>query len=270
VRIGPRRARRLRATAVAAVLTTGCAARPIAVPTGPGAPFSAIREAYAEATARCRGVRTWSAEIRLSGRSGETTLRGRVIAGLAPGALRLEGVAPFGQPIFVLVARDEAATLLLPRDRRVLDGEPPGAIVEALTGVALGPDALRALVSGCLSADGEPRAGRAYGGGWVAADLPSGTTAYLRRADGRWRLEAGSLTDLLVEYRNFGPVGPGRVRVTSPHDRSGARVDLTLTIDQVDINVELPDEAFRVIVAEGVAPMTLEALREAGPLGVKR
>jgi hypothetical protein len=39
-----------------------------------------------------------------------------------PGSLRLEGVAPFGSPAFILAARAGRATLLLPRDNRVLSG----------------------------------------------------------------------------------------------------------------------------------------------------
>ena len=51
-------------------------------------------------------------------------MRGRAIAGFdLPGSLRLEGVAPFGPPAFILAGRDEAATLLLPRENRVLREE---------------------------------------------------------------------------------------------------------------------------------------------------
>ena len=58
------------------------------------------------------------------------TLRGRVLAGIAaPGRLRLEAVAPFGPPVFILAASGTSATLLLPRDNRVLTGEPASAIL---------------------------------------------------------------------------------------------------------------------------------------------
>ena len=45
---------------------------------------------------RASGVRTLQAELGLSGRAAGQRMRGRVLAGLVPGALRLEGVAPFG------------------------------------------------------------------------------------------------------------------------------------------------------------------------------
>ena len=45
-------------------------------------------------------------ELGLSGRAGDESLRGKVITGLQRGgAARLEGVAPFGAPVFILAAR---------------------------------------------------------------------------------------------------------------------------------------------------------------------
>jgi len=42
----------------------------------------------------------------MSGRAGRQKVRGRVVAGFArPASMRLEGVAPFGPPAFILVAR---------------------------------------------------------------------------------------------------------------------------------------------------------------------
>ena len=52
----------------------------------------------------------------------------RIVAGFAaPAQLRLEAPAPFGRPVFVLVARGQDATLVLYRDGRVLRGAPPDA-----------------------------------------------------------------------------------------------------------------------------------------------
>jgi hypothetical protein len=73
----------------------------------------------------CRGARTLTAELALSGTRADA-LRGRVVAGFErPASMRLEGVAPFGPPRFILVARGGEATLLLPRDERVVHGASP-------------------------------------------------------------------------------------------------------------------------------------------------
>jgi len=253
------------ALAGAGLVLAACAPRPLTLPSGPAAPFPEYQDAYRQASAACRGVRTWSAEVALSGRSGRTKLRGHLLAGFAPGGLRLEGVAPFGPPAFVMVARDGDATLLLPRDRRVLRHAAPGEVVEALAGVALGPDALRALVAGCVAPGGAPGAGRAYPGGWVAVDFGDGATALLRRRNGQWQIDAGRLPGLTVEYRDFVGGTPRWLRLRSDADRP--LVDLTLAASQVDINVPAPDAWFALDVPADAAPLTLAELREAGPLG---
>jgi hypothetical protein len=77
--------------------------------------------------------------------------------------LRLEGVAPFGTPVFILVADGSRGTLLLSRDRRVVRDADVADILDALIGLRLGPDDLRAVLSGCVKAAAEPASARAYG-----------------------------------------------------------------------------------------------------------
>lgn len=248
---------------LAAAMLTACAPAPLELPSGAGDPFPEFRQALDEATDACRGVRTWIAEIGIAGRAGGMKLRGRALVGLErPDGVRLEGLAPFGQPLFILVAGGGQATLLLPRDRRVLRHESAAAIIEALTGVAIGPDELRQVVAGCVAA-GEPSGGRAYANGWYAVDLGP-ATLFLRRSGARWRVEAGVRPGLTIEYRAFEGTRPSRVRLRADS------ADLTLTISQVDINTALPERAFSVDVPDEAVPLTLEELREAGPLGAKR
>jgi hypothetical protein len=249
-----------------------CAPRPIVLPSGPGEAFPEFRAAFEAATRECAGVRTWSAEMGIAGRAGRAKFRGRAFAGLArPGALRLEGLAPFGQPAFILVAREGRATLLLPRDRRVLHHDSAAAIVEALTGVAIGPDEMRQVVTGCVSESG-PVGGRSFGGRWHAVDLADASTLFLRPADGAWRIEAGLRAGLTVEYGRFAGLRPERVRLRGAPAQAGpqdATADLTLTISQVEINVTLDAAVFTVEVPSDAVPLTLQELRDAGPLGVK-
>ena len=126
------------------VSVSACAPRLAPLPSGPGTSFPGFADAYAEATGRCRGVRTYVGVLDLTGRAGDDRLRGRVDAGFAsPGLIRLEGRPPalaFGRPVFILVGRENDATLLLPRDQRVLTNAPTEAIIETLAGVALTAD----------------------------------------------------------------------------------------------------------------------------------
>jgi len=258
-----RRLRRL-AAAAALALAGGSActtpSRPT-LPSGSGTPFPGFDSAYQQATQDCAGVRAITAELALSGKAGTTKLRGRINAGFsAPDDMVLEGLAPFGKPAFVLAARGEEATLVLPRDERVLRGEKPAAIVEALAGVALTPAELRSAVAGCGLGVSAPAGGRSYGEDSAAGDGANGTV-YLRRIDGRWRL-AGVMRDgLTVQYGDFSAGRAGTVFVRT------AVSDLSLRLSQVEINVPLDPKVFELDVPSNAVPLTIEELRRAGPLG---
>jgi outer membrane lipoprotein-sorting protein len=261
-----RRLRRIAAAsalAMAAGSACGGPSRP-AFPSGSGSPFPGFDSAYQQATQECAGIRTITAEIALSGKAGSTKLRGRINAGFsAPGDMVLEGLAPFGKPAFLLAARGEEATLVLPRDERVLKGEKPAAIVEALAGVALAPAELRTAVAGCGLGTAVPAAGRSYGGDSAAGDGESGTV-YLRRIDGRWRVAGAVREGLTLQYADFNAGRAATVFVRT------AVSDLSLRLSQVEINAPLDPKVFEVDVPRNAVPLTLDELRRAGPLGEVR
>jgi outer membrane lipoprotein-sorting protein len=248
------------------LVVSGCSARRFTPPSGPGTPFPAFAEAFEQATTACRAVKTMTATLGLSGRAGKQGLRGRIDAGFAaPSGLRLEGRAPFGRPVFILAARSDAnATLVLPRENRVLRDAPPAAIVEALAGVSLGPAELRSAIAGCGVNGAAPSGGTAYGA-WVAIDVGEGTH-YLRRIDDRWRLEASVRGPLTIEYRDFASNRPSTVRMQTT-GATGVRTDLRVTLSDVNTNVPLEAEVFTVEIPPGADTLTLEELRRAGPLG---
>jgi hypothetical protein len=258
--------------ACVAAASAACAPRPIELPAGPGVPFGDAAPAYAEATTTCGAARTLTAELSVSGRAGRVKLRGRVLAGLErPDAVRLEGLAPFGAPAFVFVSKDGRATLLLPRDNRVLRDAPPAEIVEALMGVAMAPADLAAALTGCGVPLSEAANGRRFGEDQAAIDLASGATVHLRRHGARWAIVAAAVSSpraYTVEYPDWQQGRPSRVRVRTGN-RAPVVADLSVTVSQVDINTELDPAAFEVEVPSDAAPITLEDLREAGPLGQK-
>ncbi len=244
------------------ITLTACGPRRVALPSGPGTPAPDYAQALIGARAACEGVRTLQAELGLSGRAAGQRMRGRVHSGLVPGALRLEAVAPFGSPVFILVADGLRGTLLLLRDRRVLQDAPPEEILNALVGIRLGPDDLRALLTGCVKAAAEPTAGRAYGPDWMTVDLASGGTISLRRERGAWRILAGSYGGLEIDYTAFRGERPSRIVLR------GKDLNLMLALDQIEINGELPRaQLVAVTIPPGVSPLTLDELRRAGPLG---
>jgi hypothetical protein len=247
------------------LITIGAAAcgQPrVTLPVGAGTPAPDFAAAYAQSRASCEGVRVLQAELGLSGRAGGQRMRGRVIAGLVPGALRLEGVAPFGAPVFILVADGSRGTLLLTRERRVVADAAPEEILNAIIGIRLGPDDLRAMLTGCVTASADANRARAYGADWIAVDLTGGGTIYLRRLGTVWRIVAGRYAGLEIDYPQMEDGRPSRVVLR------GAGLSLALAVTQVEINGDLPREQLVALkIPDGVAPLSIEQLREAGPLG---
>jgi len=254
-----------------AVAVGGCAARPLRLPTGAGTPAADPAGMFEAAAAGCRGVRTLQAELAVSGRSGRDKLRGRVIAGFErPSAMRLEAVAPFGPPAFILVSRAGMATLLLPRDNRLLADAAPASVIEALTGVSVTPDDLLAILSGCGTIRTEAVAVRTYAGGWAAVDMADGATAYLRRQPRGWRVVAGVRGRLGVEYAEGAGAGPAIVRLRVTDEHGGITTDLTIRLSQVETNRSIDPAAFSLRIPDAAVPLTLDELRRTGPLGQQR
>ncbi len=256
------------------LLTAGagaCAPRRVQLPSGDGEAFPEFAEALEQAVAGCRGVRSLSAELAISGRAGGEKVRGRVAAGLAaPGRIRLEAIAPFGPPVFILAASGTTATLLLPRDNRVLTGESASAMLGALVGLDLGADDLLAVLSGCVVASPQATAGRSYAGGWVRIDLGGGAGAYLQREGERWRVRAGVRPGLLIEYEPPDGGGPSGVRLSVAASAGAPASDLRVALSQVELNPRLGSEVFVVKVPRDATPITLADLRKAGPVGERR
>ena len=140
--------------------------------------------------------------------------------------MRLEGVAPFGPPAFILAARGNMAVLLLPRDDRVLKGERAEDMLGALTGVALAPADLQAILTGCVTADPKPTSGRLHENGWASIDLEGGARVFLQRQnnagrcarrvarDGRSSIRRGR--DVSRRRCACAPIGPAPTSISRP------------------------------------------------------
>ena len=194
-------------------------------PAGAATPDPTAAAAFEAATASCRGFRSIEGELALSGRAGGERVRGRVLTGLeAGGAVRLEAPAPFGAPFFILAGKDEKATLVLPRERRVLKDTAVSAVLERLTGLTLGADDLRLIVSGCLVDRATPADGRQFPGGWQAVTIGPERVAYLRTVQGRPTLVAADYGPWRVDYSQHAGGFPRAVRVRSASRRGSADV----------------------------------------------
>ena len=91
---------------------------------------------------------------------------------------------------------------------------------------------------------------------------------YFHRENGRWRLVAvrrheSGAREWRADYREFENDFPRSVRLTS---MTSSRFDLRLKLSQVEINAPLGADAFEVRVPPTASPITLDELRESGPL----
>lgn len=246
----------------------GCAPATLRLPRGPGEPVADPDSILRDALVHCATLHSISAEAGLSGRAGGRRLRGRLIVGIEmPSAIRLEAVAPFGPPVFILAGRDGSTVLLLPRDGRVLRNASPAEVLQALAGVSMAPADLASLMAGCVPGNTTPSSARRIEDQWIVFGEPSSSLqVYFRKRDDTWRLAAVERPDLLAAFEYSTGRQPSIVRLQSPGQDNRRAFDLRLELSQVEVNATIPPEAFTVKVSPDAIPITLEELRQAGPM----
>jgi hypothetical protein len=106
-----------------------------------------------------------------------------------------------------------------------------------------------------------------HANGWASIDLDGGATVYLQRM-GSWRVRAARRNAWEVDYPMWEGMFPQAIRLRSVNEP--ANVDMSATLSQVEVNVDINPSAFAVDVPGSATPLSIEELREAGPLGEKR
>ena len=259
---------RVRLALAAAITTASCAAPLLKLPPTAGVPATDGARAFAQALTACRGVRTLTAQVAVSGRVNRQRIRARLQVGVAePASAYIEAPAPFGAPIFVFAAQNDEATLLLPRDRRALERGRPAEVLEAIAGVPLAPAALRATLTGCLAGGDSRTMANQPDARWRVFPGDDEVYLYRDRDDDPWRLVAvvhrGQGAAWRAEYRDFVSDLPRSIHLTSSPSE---RFDLQLTLSDIEINVPIEPDTFRVQIPAGTTPLSIDELRSAGPL----
>jgi outer membrane biogenesis lipoprotein LolB len=186
-----------------------------------------------------------------------------------PAALRFEAVAPFGPPVFILAGRDNRATLLLPRDNRVLRDADVAQLLERLTGLSLAADDVRLILTGCLVDGGGLADGRVWPNGWRGVTVGAGITAYLNERNGVTTVVAADHGDWRVDYADHQNGIARTVRIRSAgsvRDSEPSAIDISAVLGQLEINTAIAAKAFEVEVPPGAIPITLDDLRAVAPL----
>ena len=107
----------------------------------------------------------------------------------------------------------------------------------------------------------------------MAMDLAGGIRAFLARDGATWRIAAGhrdagtGAAAWSVSYAASSSGFPGSVTIRQDAAGGGPSVTaLTFEVSQVETNVPLDVRAFDVVIPADAQPLTLEELRQSGPL----
>jgi hypothetical protein len=257
----------------------GCAPRigVVTIPSSAGTPSDEARDTVRAARRACHAVNSLTAEVGVAGRVGRERIRGRLLVGFETGGrARIEALAPFGQPVFILVADGDRGMLLLPRDRRVVRDVEAGELLAAVAGIHADGDHLKSLLTGCLVPGERVAEGRRHEEGWVSAELAGdGAAVFVRDVQSMPRVLSGRVRsasrpgELLVGYDAYAADGlPRTVRLQGASRESPLALELTLR--QVGLNEVLGPDAFEIHVPPDAVPMTLEQLQASSPLSQAR
>jgi hypothetical protein len=263
-----------RAVLILTICSASCAPKLTKLPAGPGTLAPDIAAVLVQALNSCQRVQSLTAEIGVSGSVGGQRIRARLIGGFTHPSVRLEAVAPFGAPLFTFVATANDGTLLLPRDGRVVEHGPPAEVMAAVAGVPLGANDMLRTLTGCAMPD-RLDSPLAIGDNWRTSAGPGGAKIYLHRDSptAPWRLvtylHGGDALrwSWRADYDDFHDGLPHVVRLVSADER---RFKLELKLSQLEPNVQLKPEVFRVDVPPNAERISVEELKRSGLLGATK
>ena len=127
----------------------------------PSTILSSAQPAWRHLAARRRVFQNLKGLARVRFESPEQEMSiGNVVAVLrGTEALRLEGIGPLGQPLFLMVAHDMRLLLYMPRQARLISGTASAENVSRLFGLAVAPEVLRYVLVGDVPLAQLPSAG---------------------------------------------------------------------------------------------------------------
>lgn len=254
--------------------STACAPTLTKLPSGPGILAPDIAGVLLQALTSCQRVQSLTAEIGVTGSVGGQRIRARLVGGFTNSSARLEAAAPFGAPLFIFVATGKDGTLLLPRDRRVVEHGEPADLLAAVAGVPLAPSDMVRTLTGCAIPD-RLASPLAIGDTWRTSAGTGGAKIYMHRdrPAAPWRLvtvfHAGDALrwSWRADYDDFHDGLPRVIRLVSADER---RFNLQLTLSQLETNVQLKPDVFRVEIPSDAERISVEELKRSGALGAPK
>jgi len=237
------------------------------VPQQAGVRIFDFEEVLREATKDCQSVNSLELLLAINGRSGDSSIRGRVrTAIMKPSFLRLEGLAPYGSPSFVLISNRSASVLLLPRDRRAIIEATTADLLKSLTGLYFNQEDFLGILTGCLVSEQKPKEARKYQGDMIGIELNNEARLFIQPSDESGVIVAGMLRGFTMQYSDY-QLGLPRALHIQTTSAEQVQTELRATLSQLNVNVDISKEAFSTIVPDGFSLITLDEFHKLnGPL----
>lgn len=210
------------------------------------------------------------AELRLKAPRGGGTLDNTVFVLDRFSKVRLEGIGPFGQPLFLYTFAEPLFALYLPQQQRVYTGEATPEPFDRLIGLAIEPGLLPYVLMGDMPLTTWPAPGSLtyvaseglYYWEGVAPPSPWHYRVWLdpyRLLPVRLELAApAEQTRLKVTYSDFEQLGdlvlPYRITMTQPQSRQR----VVWTYREVELNAEVAASLFEMRVPPGTEHVELK------------
>ena len=204
------------------------------------------------------------AQLRLRTTNGKGTIDNTVVVLENFDAVRLEGIGPFGQPLFLLVSDADRFSFFLPRERRVISGPSSTEQLTEHFGLSVAPKLLPYLLLGDLPFLTLPEAGALIYQAQEQRYFWEGAGPYQAQVYRIWfdpdhllpvRFELANFsgqTLLHVTYEDFHRLGgftlPYRITIVQP--RTEQRVVWRYT--DVELNTRVSPRLFQMRIPPGI------------------
>ncbi|GIX46654.1 MAG: hypothetical protein KatS3mg131_0865 [Candidatus Tectimicrobiota bacterium] len=253
------------------LLASGCGGRQ---PLPPSVPLTTAGPLWQQLHLRRQAFQSLQGLVRLQLRAPGQRLALDTAAVVMRGfeALRLEGLGPFGQPLFLLILAEQQLWFYTPQERTLVVGAATEDSLVRLLGIALSPRVVPYVLIGDLPLETLPAAGTVA---YLAAEGHYRWQGTLPQRAGRYAVWFDAASWQPVRFETYTPSGVLALRITYDDFRPSApftvphRIALTQPLasrhlvwhySEVQMNVEVSPALFHMRVPAGTRRLSLEQL----------